>query len=135
MSIHVTYAGGDRLRIETRGHVLYADQPVPDGGTDTGPTPSELFVAGLGACIAYSAERFLRRHSLSTDGLRVTCAYTWAENPHRVGAIDVAVEAPGLPESRQIAFERVIEHCTVHSSLVSPPDVNVKVSTARPEAA
>ncbi len=124
-AVRVTSEGGDRLTIRVRGHSMRADQPVADGGGDTGPTPTEIFVAGLAACIAYYAERFLRRSNLSTDGLEVDCAYSWAENPHRVGAIEVSVTAPSLTEERREAFARVIDHCTVHNTLRQAPAITV----------
>jgi putative redox protein len=34
--------------VESRSHRLVADEPVVQGGTDTGPTPYELLVAALG---------------------------------------------------------------------------------------
>lgn len=129
--IDVRYAGGDRLNVEMRGHEVHTDQPAADGGEDTAPTPTELFVAGLAACIAYYAERFLRRNALTTDGLRVTCDYRWAENPHRVGAIDVFVDAPGLTPAKRTAFGRVIEHCAVHSTLRHPPQVTITTRATR----
>lgn len=127
--INVTYVRGDQLRIEVRGHEVVTDQPVDDGGDDIAPTPTELFVASLAACIGYYAERFLRRNGLATEGLTVSTDYTWAESPHRVGAIDLNVEAPGLTAARRDAFSRVIEHCTVHNSLHHPPEVRVHVAT------
>src|ERR671925_1661883 len=130
--VTVTHAGGDRLRIEVRGHVLFADQPAGDGGDDSAPTPTEIFVAGLGACVAFYAERFLRRHHLATDGLKVGCEYSWAEKPHRVGQIRLEVEAPSLPPRLQDAFARVVEHCTVHNTLLVPPEVLLRIRT--PEA-
>lgn len=126
--IAVTHAGGDRLRIETRGHVLFTDQPVEDGGEDTAPTPTEMFVSSLAACVAFYAERFLRRHGLATDGLKVAADYQWAENPHRVGAIVLDVEAPGLTAVKRETFVRVIEHCTVHNSLLNPPAIRLNVA-------
>jgi putative redox protein len=127
--IAVTYAGGDRLRIDVRGHELSADQPVRDGGEDTAPTPTELFLASLTACVAFYAERFLRRHQLSTEGLRVSCEYGWATNPSRVGEIDLAVEAPGVTAAKREAFTRVIEHCTVHNTLEHPPALRIRVES------
>ena len=125
--ITVSYVGGDRLRIQVRGHELFTDQPVEDGGDDTAPTPTEIFVAGLGACVAFYAERFLRRHGLRAEGLRVATTYAWAENPHRVGAIELAVDAPGLTEEKRVAFSKVIEHCTVHNTLLNPPEVTLRL--------
>lgn len=126
-AVAVTYAGGDVLRIAARGHELLSDQPVEDGGEDTAPTPTEIFIASLGACVAFYAERFLRRNELSTDGMKVECTYLWAESPHRVGEIELHVEAPGLTEARRAAFSRVIEHCTIHNTLLHPPAVRIVV--------
>jgi len=133
--ITVTHAGGDRLRIEVRGHELWADQPLEDGGEDTAPTPTELFVAGLAACTAFYAERFLRRHNLTTEGLKVSCAYRWAPNPHRVGEVDLVVEAPGVTAAKREAFRQVIEHCTVHNTLAHPPQVRIRVASGEAAAA
>ena len=130
-AIVVTYVEHDVLRIEARGHVTFADQPLDDGGDDTAPTPTELFVSSLGACVAFYAERFLRRHGLPTEGLQVTCSYRWAENPHRVGEIELEVVAPGLTDARREAFVRVIDHCTVHNTLRGQPAVTLKLASSK----
>jgi uncharacterized OsmC-like protein len=119
--------GGDRLLMTVRGHALYSDQPVEGGGEDTAPTPTEIFLAGLAGCIAFYAGRFLRRNGLTTEGLAVMCQYAWAENPHRVGEINLNVEAPGLTPEKREAFLRVIEHCTLHNTLLRPPDVRLRL--------
>ena len=133
-AIRVAHEGGDRLQIKIRGHQLFSDQPVEDGGDDTAPTPTELFLAGLAGCVAFYGARFLRRHGLATEGLAVTCKYAWAANPTRIGEIDLSVEAPALPADRREAFSRVIEHCTVHNTLLQPPPVRIRVAPARPQA-
>jgi putative redox protein len=134
-TIRVDYEGGDRLKISTRDHVLHTDQPVADGGEDTAPTPTELFLASLAGCVTFYAERFLRRHSLATDGLAVSCSYTWASNPNRVGSIDLTVKAHSLTAAKREAFIKVIEHCTVHNTLHHPPEVRIAVAAAEVAAA
>lgn len=134
-TIVVSYVGRDVLRIAARGHEIFSDQPVEDGGDDTAPTPTEIFIAGLGACVAFYAERFLRRNGLSTDGLKVACGCRWAVNPHRVGEIDLMVEAPGLIDTKREAFSRVIDHCTVHNTLRQPPQVRIVVTSSQTAAA
>ena len=128
--ITAAYVAGDRLRIDVRGHELFADQPVEEGGDDTAPTPTELFLAGLAACVAFNAERFLRRHELSAAGLAVTCNYALAEHPQRVGAIELKVAAPEMPAAKRAAFLRVIEHCSVHNTLERQPIVLVRLASS-----
>ena len=52
-NITVQHEDGDRFQVLVRGHRLVIDQPVADGGTDAGPTPTELFVAGLASCVGF----------------------------------------------------------------------------------
>ena len=134
-AITVRHAGGDRLVATVRGHELLTDQPVEDGGEDSGPTPTELFAVSLASCVAFYAERFLRRNRLSTQGLLVSCAYGWAENPHRVGELELTVDAPGLPAEKREAFARVIDHCTIHNTLKQPPEVRIRLGAVQTAAA
>ena len=118
--------GNDRFAIEIRGHQLFVDQPIRDGGDDTAPTPTELFVAGLASCVAFYARRFLARNAIDAHGLEVSAQYTMAARPARVGGVTIHITPPpGLPEERRAAFLAVASHCTVHNTLENPPAVTV----------
>jgi putative redox protein len=124
--------GGDRYEIDIRGHRLVVDQPVDGGGTDAGPTPTELFVASVASCSAHYAGRFLARHGVDPDGLGVTCSFTFAtDRPARVGSIDLTLDVPaGLPDDALDRLRAVVEHCTVKNSLVQAPDVRLQLARA-----
>ena len=122
----VRHESGDRFTIEVRGHSFTVDQPVADGGTNLGPSPTEVFVASLAGCVGFYGRRFLARHGLPDD---VTVDATWsmATSPSRVGSIRLSVRAPGLPGSLEPRFAKVIEHCTVHNTLMAPPEVAISI--------
>jgi uncharacterized OsmC-like protein len=124
--MRVRHMGGDQFAIDVGRHTVIVDQPVDDGGEDAGPTPTELFVAGLAGCVAHYARRFLARHELDDAGLEVTASYTLGGRPVRVTDIGVHVRPPrSLPAERRDAFLAVASHCTVHNSLTQPPAVTV----------
>ncbi|MEO8476041.1 MAG: OsmC family protein [Actinomycetota bacterium] len=136
-AIEVRHRDGDRFTVSIRGHELTVDQPVAHGGTDAGPTPTELFVAGLASCVGFYAGRFLQRHGIEAEGLAVECSWTMAEDrPARVGAIDVVVRLPdGFPEEQRDRLMAVVEHCTVHNSLVRVPEVRIAARVVAPTSA
>ena len=128
--IEVRYSRGDRFLVQFRDHHVVVDQPTEVGGDDVGPTPTELFVGGLAACIGFYAERFFLRHGLSSDGLKVDCDFELSsKGPSRVEVIDLRVTLPqDFPAERRAALLGVIEHCTVHNTLRTPPDIRITLS-------
>jgi putative redox protein len=135
-TVRVRHLAGDRFEISVRQHRLEVDQPVDDGGEDSAPTPTELFVASLASCVGFYARRFLHRHGLPTDGLSVEARYEMGARPARVGGIEVTLHVPeGVPDERREALRAVASHCTVHNTLVDPPPVRIELSVPAHRAA
>ncbi len=127
-SMTVGHLGADRFTIEVRRHSILVDQPVEDGGEDSAPTPTELFVASLASCVAFYARRYLARHGVPTDGLGVSIDYEMGGKPARVSDISIRVTPPDeLPPERHKAFLAVASHCTVHNTLMQPPGVAISL--------
>jgi uncharacterized OsmC-like protein len=125
-AVDVAHLGGDRFRIDVRGHRITVDQPVDSGGEDTAPTPTELLVASLASCVAFYVRRYLARHGLDPEGLAVHAAYAMGSGPARVASVDIQLRLPsGVPESRRAPLLAVASHCTVHNTLANPPTVSI----------
>jgi putative redox protein len=127
--VAVRHVAGDSYAVTVRGHAVLADQPVRDGGQDTGPTPTELLVAALASCIAFYAGRYLLRHDLDRSGLAVTARFTMAgDRPARVGDVRLRICVPaGVPEQRRDALLAVASHCTVHNTLRQQPGISIEL--------
>ena len=128
-AMRVETGGGEAYEIAVRGHRILVDQPVDAGGQDTAPTPTELFVASLAACVAFYAGRYLTRHGYSRTGLAVEAQFDLAtDRPARVAAVRLTLHVPAdLPAERWAALRAVAAHCTVHNSLSQPPLVELTV--------
>jgi len=128
--MEVRFRTGESYEIAIRDHLVRVDQPAEAGGQDDAPTPTELFVASLAACVAFYAGRYLTRHGYTRDGLGVAADYDLAtDRPARVAAVRLTVHIPDeLPDERLPALHAVISHCTVHNSLTIPPTVTIALA-------
>lgn len=125
--LDVGYIDGEAYEIRVRAHRVRVDQPADLAGDDSAPTPTELFVASLTACVAFYAGRFLTRHGYRRDGLAVHTNFDMAtDRPTRVAAIRITVQVPvGLPAERRAALAAVASHCAIHNSLTTSPEVTI----------
>ena len=129
------HQGGDQFEIDVRGHRVIVDQPTGVGGKDLGPTPTELFIAGIASRVGFYAERFLRRHSLPVEGLEVRCEFKMDPEAARVSSVRLRVMVPAfLEEKHRRALLAVVDHCTVHNSLRYPPSVRMTLASSRQAA-
>jgi uncharacterized OsmC-like protein len=70
--------------------------------------------------------RYCTRHHIPCDGLTIDAAWSYAEQPHRVGSMSMHINLPVhlTPEQRERLL-KVAHGCTVHQSLAVPPDVTI----------
>lgn len=126
LMMRVGWVIDDRFDIQVRGHTITVDQPTEVGGADVGPTPTELFVAGLASCVAFYARRYLRRHHLDPTGLEVSTTYRMGSKPSRVAAVEMEIRLPAeLPPDRRAGLLAQAAHCTVHTSITHPPEIAI----------
>ncbi|HEX6343272.1 OsmC family protein [Umezawaea sp.] len=128
--IHVDFVGGEEYAVRMRGHHVATDQPLDNGGVDRGPSPVELFVASMAACTAYYAGRYLDRHHVHREGLRVSADYRMAaDRPARVERVRLDVRVPdGTPANLRQGLHAVVSHCTVHNTLRQRPEIHIDIS-------
>jgi putative redox protein len=129
MKLTVSYQHRTRYDIVSGRHRIVTDQSVEDGGQDEGLSPVELFVGSLASCIGYFVGQFCARHDIPREGLSVNAEWTMAENPHRVGHIDLAIHLPqNLRPELTERLLKVAHGCTVHQSLMVTPTVGIKLA-------
>lgn len=128
-ALTVSHLGADRFAIQVRDHQVLVDQPLDAGGEDTAPTPLELMLASLASCVGFYARRYLVRHGLPEEGLAVTATAEVGSRPARLTTIEIALAVPeGVPAERRDALLAVASACTVHNTLMTPPEVSITLA-------
>lgn len=127
--VEVRSRAGDAYAVEVRGHQLHVDQPMVEGGSDTAPTPVELFVGALAASVALHAGRFLARQGIAEDAMVVRASFRLSEEPPvRVEAVWVRVVVPReLPPGRLVGLREALERCPVTNTVRGAVRVDLEI--------
>ena len=125
-------------RITAGRHLLSADEPTPVGH-DTGPSPYDLLLAGLGACTSMTLRMYAKRKQWPLERVRVSLRHsrihaTDCENCEtQTGQLDRVERTIRLTgdlddEQRQRLLE-IADRCPVHRTLHSEVDVSTTLAS------
>lgn len=129
-----TRAGRFQESLALGRHHLLADEPVSSGGLDSGPSPYELLLGGLGACTAMTIRLYADRKEYPLDRVVVALQHS------RVHAVDGQAACDGKPAAleridRRITLDgnldaeqraklmEIADKCPVHRTLTSHVDI------------
>jgi len=130
MEVNVSHVDGVRFAIQARSHIVTSDQPLENGGEDSGMTPPEFLLASLGSCAAYYAVEYLRTRNLAQTGVEVSVTAEKLLKPARLGNFRIHVLSPvQLNPQHSEGLVRAVHHCLVHNTLLSPPEIEIDVTS------
>lgn len=113
------WEGGYRMRTEIRGLEVRADEPPMYGGDNTGPMPTELFLASLASCFGMAVVHAARKRKIELPdvAVRVTGTYEGL----RFARIRVEILSSHPREDLEPLLEPAISYCYVSNTLLHAP--------------
>src|SRR5436305_15311133 len=72
-------------------------------------SPFHMVAGGLAYCTLSVLHAWAERAALDANNIIIDVAWSFADNPHRVGVFDIGFTWPSLPEERLAAAERVAQ--------------------------
>ncbi len=134
-TIRTRYRGDMLFETVLGSHKINIDVPPSMGGKDRGPTPPQLLIASLGACVAVLVADFCEEHEIDDAGLSVDVSYEKTSHPTRLTGISVTIALPKGEcddDCTRKAIQRVAEHCPVHETIAALNDISFTVVTDLP---
>ena len=119
--------------------VFLADEPESYGGTETGPTPYQYLLAGLGACSAMTMRMYARRKGWPVGRISVElhhekghaedCEACLDGQERRVDIIERSISMEGDLDAEQRAkMLEIADKCPVHRTLNAPVVIRTRAA-------
>ena len=131
-------ATGFAQEIMAGPHRFVSDEPTSVGGTDSGPTPYDLLLAGLGSCTSMTIAMFARRKRWALEHVTVRlrqsrvhaedCAACETRSA-TVTLIERDIELEGaLDEEQRAQLLAIANRCPVHQTLTSQMNIRTRLT-------
>jgi len=121
-------------------HHFLADEPVSAGGLDSGPSPYELLIAGLGACTAMTLRLYAEQKALPLERVTVTLSHakihaadcaTCETKEGKLDRIERTIALDGaLTDAQRARLLEIADKCPVHRTLTSEVDIRTALASS-----
>jgi uncharacterized OsmC-like protein/alpha/beta superfamily hydrolase len=129
VTVEETRHGKFQQSVQMGKHRILADEPVAQGGFDSGPGPYDLLLAGLGACTSMTLRLYAERKGLPLGPVKVTLTHRkihaedCAECETKGGLLDEITReirlAGPLDDTQRARLLEIADKCPVHRTLES----------------
>lgn len=115
VSVRGAFESGWAMHVEIGPHVLRIDEPVEDGGTDTGPTPTETLMAALGTCESMTLRMYASRKGWPLRDARVRLSASFVDGVYVIRR-QLTLEGD-LTDEQRARLHEIACRCPVHRAL------------------
>ncbi|MEP6730434.1 MAG: OsmC family protein [bacterium] len=88
-------------------------------------SPFHMLASALASCTFSVMQAWATAKDLSVDDLTIEVQWIFGDDPHRVSDFGVIFDWPSLPVARIETAKRVAALCTIHATLMHPPQISI----------
>ncbi len=126
LTVEATWEGGYRCTVATRQFRIKIDEPESAGGGDTGPQPSEVFLASLAGCFALALYHEAKKRDIELPDITVRATGTY-QGPG-FGRLAVEVKSGAERDVIESLIEPAKRVCYVSNTLRNVSEVEVTLA-------
>ncbi|KGE12757.1 OsmC family protein [Sphingobacterium deserti] len=120
----IVKTGLDRYKTEilVGQHIVVADEPEDVGGTDLGPSPTELLMSSLGTCKAMTMRMYADRKAWDLQDVEIEMSISEQRTDlQKTTFINCHIKLGGaLDDKQRNRLLSIADRCPVHKILNSP---------------
>jgi putative redox protein len=103
---------------DDQGNHWHADEPLEEGGANTGPAPHRLLLSALGACTAITLQMYAARKQWPLQHVDVELAFNPDGTPESGNDISRVITLQGaLDDEQRERLLQIANKCPIHKVL------------------
>lgn len=128
--LKVEYQGGRKFQVTSGANSFVIDLPKEKGGGGEGPNSTDVFISSLGSCVGVYIVFYCEKVGIDCSGMVIDIDYKMADNPRRVGEVDVKVSMSNAElGARKDAVLRTAQMCAVKNTFLNPPKIDIAIES------
>ena len=120
----ITLLSEESIRLEPMAGQL----TIEAESADQEYSPYQMLASGLATCTFGVLQSWASNIGIGADDLVIDVSWSFAEKPHRVGAMELSYHWPSLPPERRATADRVAELCPVHKTFMQAPSMTIRAA-------
>jgi uncharacterized OsmC-like protein len=120
--------GDWQATIEVGSFTFYVDEPIEEGGTDTGPSPTGYFLGSLASCFTLAMSWAARRRGVVLGNLSVRATGHYGAS--RFDELTLHVNADLTEQELEPLLKMASRVCWVSRTLEDPPKIEIVAGSA-----
>jgi ribosomal protein S12 methylthiotransferase accessory factor len=128
--MEITFDGGKVITAHLNGHTIRTDQPVRGGGSNTAPSPYDLFLASIGTCAGIYIKTFCDQRDIPSEKIKIIQSIEFDGQTRLPANIKLDIKLPSdFPEKYKAAVINAAELCAVKKTINNPPKFEIITSS------
>ncbi len=125
-TVHVRWMGKYRTDINIRGvHRLEGDETPEYGGNDSGPMPTEFFLASVASCMCLAVSHMAQKQHIELNNLEVSANAEKDMEIFRFKEIHLEIQSDLPSERLQSLVQRAKKYCFVSNTIIEGCPINI----------
>ncbi len=129
-TVHVRWMGQYRTDISIRGvHRLEGDETPEYGGDDSGPMPTEFFLASVASCMCLAVSHMAQKRRIQLENIEVTANGEKDMEIFRFKKLPLEIQADLPSKKLQSLVQQAKKYCFVSNTIIEGCPINITTNS------
>ncbi|MEE2876489.1 MAG: OsmC family protein [Candidatus Neomarinimicrobiota bacterium] len=129
-TVHVRWMGQYRTDISIRGvHRLEGDETPEYGGDDSGPMPTEFFLASVASCMCLAVSHMAQKRRIQLENIEVSANAEKDMEIFRFKELHLEIQADLPLEKLQPLVQQAKKYCFVSNTIIKGCPISITTNS------